>query len=1101
MLQLMLLDVQCTDRLPGSIATLVGPETSFYEPDSTEEARVLLFGRCAIGITYCIVLKNYRPWSRIVVRSDVADDPNKLRQLIQSSLNLSYDDFSIAKSSLAKFYGFTASNEGPKQWTCYKIYFKTFSYVSKFESIWRYNSTSGSRGQLFKLYELTDEGSTNSVKASNELGLNASEWLSANGLNKIEPFTSCQEHYECTSVAYVELSKVCPLKILSFDCEMYSHDNCFPEVIHGDFAVAICASTMTYGSKHYKKNAFVLWDSKNVLKTNTPNLDITYCDSAQDLIDQFRDFVVKEDPDVLTGWNIYGFDMPFLWDSYQSNFTARSRRGSEAMHRDALDILKRGPFLTVKQLLDMRRKTSKCGRSFKDRIEKLEQRHKMVLSDPSKLPEVIASELRMLLRMDLGLQSETSLGLELGGQADYDSLVRGNLERIIAVMEPPKASGPKRFEHIGRIASETCSLLEKRMASSAKGDNTYYFWSGRPCIDLMHAIKDDKKLESNTLQFVAQTYLDPEYGKMDMTPAEMFAAYRTKDLLGMARMLDYCMRDADIPNMLIEKLGYVPIWIEKSRVTSTPLQQLLNGGQQRSIYNLLSRFVHSTHLLNKGLSGWPVAPAEQSDSDSEIMHDSMKKRRPDYQGATVIDPIPGYYTAPEHPCVSTLDFESLYPSIMVHFNLCPSVFAGANLSALDLKALKDQGFEVETHDIEHSILTNAKDDTYSEFTNAYSFVKNVQGVVPRLLQHLLAARKVAKKAMNAAKDEFERNVQNGRQLALKTSCNSVYGFFGVNPGKALCSFKPASAVTTKWGRNFLEHAKAYVEKHYVGSKVLYGDTDSIMISFGPSIQTVPEAYRLADEASSAITELLRSGSIGSKPALASAASAVTLANEKVYTAFLLIQKKNYAALKYSLKSGHKPLALDDFESCVDMKGIDAVRRDRSKLVKMLSENILDALLVKKDIKLAINMVSSTLNDVAQQKAPIEWFVLSKSLKSTYASENQPHVRAWKRMIARGDQNAPEIGSRMPYVIVASKKSNVPLYERTEHPDFFAESKLKYCAKYYLENARDVVERLLGPTGQLNLVSKLFKDSILAAEHKTTGQMTLAQFGLKRKNED
>ena len=146
----------------------------------------------------------------------------------------------------------------------------------------------------------------------------------------------------------------------------------------------------------------------------------------------------------------------------------------------------------------------------------------------------------------------------------------------------------------------------------------------------------------------------------------------------------------------------------------------------------------------------------------------------------------------------------------------------------------------------------------------------------------------------------------------------------------------------------------------------------------------------------------------------------------------------------------------------------------------------------------MDMVSSTLKQVAEQKAPLDWFVLSKSLKSTYASENQPHVRAWKRMIARGAQNAPEIGSRMPYIIVAAKKANVPLYERTEHPDYFLEQKLKYCAKYYLENARDVVERLLGPTGRKSEVTKLFSESLIAADHKNTGQMTLLQFGLKRK---
>jgi DNA polymerase delta subunit 1 len=37
-----------------------------------------------------------------------------------------------------------------------------------------------------------------------------------------------------------------------------------------------------------------------------------------------------------------------------------------------------------------------------------------------------------------------------------------------------------------------------------------------------------------------------------------------------------------------------------------------------------------------------------------------------YEGATVIDPLRGYYNVP----IATLDFTSLYPSIMQAHNLC-----------------------------------------------------------------------------------------------------------------------------------------------------------------------------------------------------------------------------------------------------------------------------------------------------------------------------------------------------------------------------------------------------------------------------------------------
>lgn len=269
-------------------------------------------------------------------------------------------------------------------------------------------------------------------------------------------------------------------------------------------------------------------------------------------------------------------------------------------------------------------------------------------------------------------------------------------------------------------------------------------------------------------------------------------------------------------------------------------------------------------------------------------------------------------------------------------------------------------------------------------------------------------------------------------------------------------------------------------------------TDSIMINWGPGI-SVPRAFQLAEEASAAITDLLRAGAVpgASKPLLESAASAVTLANEKVYTPYLLIQKKNYAAMKYTIKGGRKPEALSDFDCEMDMKGIDAVRRDRTKLVKALSNDILDGILVKCSLEAAMSTLKATLDSVVRQEAPIEWFVLSKTLKSRYPSENLPHVQAWRRMKARGDPDVPESGTRMAYVVTLptgpkSTRKLGPLYERTEHPEYVRRAGLQYDAKYYLENAQDVIERLLGPTDEAPRVRSFFEEAIEAAENRTAG---------------
>jgi DNA polymerase delta subunit 1 len=97
----------------------------------------------------------------------------------------------------------------------------------------------------------------------------------------------------------------------------------------------------------------------------------------------------------------------------------------------------------------------------------------------------------------------------------------------------------------------------------------------------------------------------------------------------------------------------------------------------------------------------------------------------------------------------------------------------------------------------------------------------------------------------------ERAVQNGRQLALKISANSVYGFTGATVGQLPC-IAIASSVTS-YGRELLLQTKAFVESHYTvergfpaSAEVVYGDTDSVMVNFG--VKTVQEAMPLAEKA-------------------------------------------------------------------------------------------------------------------------------------------------------------------------------------------------------------------------------------------------------------
>lgn len=139
-----------------------------------------------------------------------------------------------------------------------------------------------------------------------------------------------------------------------------------------------------------------------------------------------------------------------------------------------------------------------------------------------------------------------------------------------------------------------------------------------------------------------------------------------------------------------------------------------------------------------------------------------------------------------------------------------------------------------------------------------------------------------------------------------------------------------------------------------------------------------------------------------------------------------------------------------------MKGIDAVRRDRTKMVRELSEQLLEHLLVENDPKTSLDLLERRIADILEDRVDVEDFVLSKSLKGSYASENVPHVQAWRRMQERGDSGCPEKGGRMPILIVdpygtqaGMALNKVPLYQRCEHPSFVKNSggSIKICKTY------------------------------------------------------
>lgn len=580
------------------------------------------------------------------------------------------------------------------------------------------------------------------------------------------------------------------------------------------------------------------------------------------------------------------------------------------------------------------------------------------------------------------------------------------------------------FDFLGRIKDIKSVIKDSILQSKQMGrrENKSINFEGRVPFDLLLILVRDYKLRSYTLNSVSYHFLQEQ--KEDVHHS-IITDLQNESEQTRRRLAMYCLKDAYLPLKLLNKLMCIVNYMEMSRVTGVPLPCLLTRGQQIKVVS---------QLLRKAKDAGYLMPAYHGQGSDD-----------QYEGATVIEPKKGYYADP----ISTLDFASLYPSIMMAHNLCYTTLVPP-------QALKD---------------LNLNEDDFTVTPSKNTFVKASvrKGLLPEILESLLAARKKAKADLKEEKDPFKRSVLDGRQLALKISANSVYGFTGAQVGKLPCL--EISGSVTAYGRTMIEFTKSEVEKKYTKANgykedavVIYGDTDSVMVKFG--VKTLEESMALGREAA----EFVSSKFV--KP--------IKLEFEKVYYPYLLINKKRYAGLYFT-----KP---DKYDK-MDCKGIETVRRDNSPLVSNVMSTCLQKLLIDRDPDGAVNYAKQIIADLLCNRIDISQLVITKELtKSDYAAK-QAHVELANKMRKRDPGTAPKLGDRVPYVLTCGAK-NTPAYMKAEDPIYVLENSIPIDFNYYMENQLSkpllrIFEPILGDKAE---------SLLLKGEHTRTKFMVTSKVG-------
>jgi DNA polymerase elongation subunit (family B) len=795
-----------------------------------------------------------------------------------------------------------------------------------------------------------------------------------------EPLYNVDVFYTCDWTTVKPAVGNIPMKVACYDLEMCPLQGSNFPMADKDPIVQIGVSyrwsddMMTPTSK----KVFVLGSCDS---STEPDTEFVECKTEADMLLKFAANVRRENPDIMSGYNTFGFDDAYIEDRCTqlgivddvnlSRAPPAKSRDANGNYSTKFSETKRFELASGKYELRM---IAMRGRLCIDLLLNMRREHSL---DSFKLDNVASVFLRdkVLSYTNNVVTTKSTRGLRVGNYVRFD---------LVGNTTDPYREGEK-------------------FCIAAVSGNTFTIDGG----DSLFAELCSKD----------RTHLEWTLSKDDVEPHELFRLHREGGSAGRARIARYCIQDCDLVLTLMGKLDTIVNARGMADVCKVPMQFVLIRGQGIKIF---SAVVYYASQRNQ------IIQTQQYEFGDEA----------GYEGAVVISPKIGMYL--DQP-VSVLDFNSLYPTNMIAYNISPDTLVSlrvfdANDKQVDaqcegmtypaMQKLKAAGYVLDEVEYDNKE-TGGK--TVCTYVQPKADQPMLTGVLPKTLEILLAKRKEYKQMMEDPKyDDAARSVYNGLQLAYKVVANSVYGQTGsrTSPIRKMC----VAACTTAAGRKALFLAKHIVESEF-GAEVIYGDTDSIFIKF--PTKDLATSIDLGIKAGKRITEQCR------RP--------YKIAYEKTFYPFILFCRKRYVGMKYEEDPNPKKAKRMSM-------GIVLKRRDNAPIVKDVYGGALDLLLSGATVKEAQAFVRNILLDVLNNRVPLEKFILSKALRDDYKNPAQiAHRVLADRMAQRDPGTAPNVGDRVQYVYVAENGGQSKQGDRIEHVDYVRANKLHYDAPFYVDH--------------------------------------------------
>jgi DNA polymerase elongation subunit (family B) len=561
--------------------------------------------------------------------------------------------------------------------------------------------------------------------------------------------------------------------------------------LEGDPVTMIGSTFLNYGSAEpYLNHCIVLGGCAPVEGATiepVPIVDGNKLEAEKTVLLKWAELVQQENPDIIIGYNIFGFDYEFLF------------RRAEETH-------------CVNEFLQLsRRRNEFCGKRERNDPTNIsiENTKIAIASGEYDLRYVVMSG-----RLQVDMYSYFRRNFNLSSYK-LDDVASQNISDDI-----------KKIANVDHTVLGKCTeLYTKNLIGLHAGDFIHievssftsdYYMDGKKFTVLAIEDKDGYKvllIADHHADIIDKTKkLRWGMAKDDVSPQDIFRMSNGTDA-ERAVVAKYCIQDCNLVHHLMRKIDVLTEYMEMSNLCSVPINFLVFRGQGIKLTSFVAK-----KCMEKGY----------------LMPDLEKgKMDGGYEGAIVLPPKTKIYIDEPVACV---DYSSLYPSSMISQNYCHSSKVWAKEYDLTGKLVKEEGEKDRAGNYIYYGLSNyeyveVEFDTFEWRRNparpAAKAVKtkvgkrvvcwaqlpnNEKSVMPSILMELLKAREDTKKKAKKAGDPFMANILDKRQLAYKVTANSLYGQCGARTSTFY--EKDVAASTTATGRMSITYARRIIEEIY-----------------------------------------------------------------------------------------------------------------------------------------------------------------------------------------------------------------------------------------------------------------------------------------------